>query len=135
MIVLDASVALKWFVDDEPFADRAAAVLESIRDAPHEFLIPEVFMSECLAVLTRMRGATVEKVQEALTLLESLGLVRIPAGHELLQRAAEYAISWNLSGYDAIYVALAALSDATWLTADARAARRVRTSKLVQVLG
>lgn len=135
MIVLDASVALKWFACDEPLAGEALAVLEQVKQAPHEFLIPDIFMAECLAVLCRMRGARTEHVQEALALIESLGMSRIPMGHELLQLAARYAMETGLSGYDAIYVALASLSQATWLTADERAARRVKTKGLARSLG
>jgi predicted nucleic acid-binding protein len=135
VIVLDASVALKWFARDEPLVAEALMVLEEVKSAPHEFLIPDLFMAECLAVLCRMRGARAEHVQEALALLESLGMSRIPMGHELLQLAARYAVESKLSGYDAIYVALASLSEAIWLTADERAARRVRTKGLARALG
>ena len=120
---------------DEPLAEPALAVLEEVQRAPHEFLIPDIFMAECLAVLCRMRGATPDHVQEALALLESLGMSRIPMGHELLQLAARHALEDKLSGYDAIYVALASLSEAVWLTADVRAARRVRTKGLSRALG
>lgn len=135
MIVLDASVALKWFAREEPLAGDALNVLEQVERAPQEFLIPDIFMTECLAVLCRMGGATAQKVQETLTLLESLGMSRIPVGHEVLQLAARYALEWKISGCDAIYVALASLSDAIWLTADERAARRVGRKGLCRVLG
>jgi predicted nucleic acid-binding protein len=135
VIVLDASVALKWFAPDEPLATEALDVLEEVQRVPHEFLIPDIFMAECLAVLCRMHGASTEQVQAALTLLESLGMSRIPVGHELLQLAAQLALESKLSGYDAIYVALASLSKAIWLTADERAARRVRRKGLARVLG
>lgn len=134
MIVLDASVALKWFAPGEPRARQALKVLDEVERAPSQFLVPDIFMAECLAVLCRMHGATVEKVQEAVDLLETLGMSRIAVGHEVLQLAARYALEWKLSGYDAVYVALASLSDATWLTADERAARRVKSSGLARVL-
>lgn len=134
MIVLDASVALKWFSPEEPLAAEASRVLDEVERAPEQFLVPDIFMAECLAVLCRMRGATVEQVQQAIELLESLGMSRIPIGHDVLQLAARYALEWKLSGYDAIYVALASLSSATWLTADERAARRVKVSALARVL-
>ena len=41
----------------------------------------------------------------------------------------------RLSGHDATYVALASLTDGVWLTADARAAAKVREKRLVRVLG
>lgn len=135
MIVIDASVALKWFVDDEPLVDEAREVLEAVGRDPRPYLVPELFMNEMLSVLARLPGASTAKVQEALALLESLGLARFGNGHEILALAADLAHRWRLSGYDAIYVALASLTGAVWLTADLRAASKVRRRGLVQVLG
>jgi predicted nucleic acid-binding protein len=135
MIVLDASVALKWFVPDEPLAAEAQEVLTAIEQDPRPYAVPELFQNEVLAVLCRLPDATAARVQEALSLLEGLGLARIGNGHDLLQRAAELARGWNLSGYDAVYVALAELVQGQWLTADRRAARKVRRPALVRVLG
>ncbi len=134
MIVLDASVALKWFVDGEPQVVEARRVLDEIVADPEPYLIPELFMNELLAVLSRLPGATAANVQTALGLIESLGLARIGNGHELLHTAAEISHRFKISGYDAIYVALAQLSRGVWLTADARAAKKVRPMALVKLL-
>ena len=132
--VVDASVALKWFVADEPLVDEAARVLDEIERDPSPYLVPELFMNELLAVLCRLPGRPA-KVQEAMALVEALGLTRVGNGHDLLARAADLAGRWRLSGYDAVYVALAASCDGVWLTADARAARRVDRPNLVRLLG
>ena len=135
MIVLDASVALKWFVEDEPLTEEAGVVLDAIEQTPSEYLVPDFFLNEILAVLCRLPGATASGVQEAIELVETLGLARVGNGHELLALSAELACDWKLSGYDAVYVALASLSDGKWLTADGRTARRVKRQELVHVLG
>lgn len=135
MTVVDASVAAKWFLPGEPLASEARAVLHAIRDEPREFLVPELFMNELLAVLARMHGVTAADVAEAISLVEALGLHRVANGHELLATAAGLAVDWGLSGYDATYVALARLVGGAWLTADRRAASRVRDRKLVRILG
>ena len=135
MIVVDASVAIKWFVTEEPLVDEAAQVLDAIGRDPAPYGVPDLFMNELLAVLCRLPGSQSRKVQDALSLVEALGMARVGNGHELLALAADLAGDWKLSGYDAVYVALAELSDGVWLTADARAARRIRKSSLVQVLG
>jgi predicted nucleic acid-binding protein len=132
--VLDASVALKWFVDGEPLVDEARAVLDAIGDDPGQYVVPELFLNELLAVLARLPGASTRRVQEALALVEALGLARVSNGHELLATAAGFACDWGLSGYDATYVALASLVDGVWLTADARAAAKVRQKGLVRLL-
>lgn len=135
MTVLDASVAIKWFVKDEPLVLEAANVLNEVGRDPSSFLVPELFMNELLAVLCRLPESRPAQVKEALGLVESLGLMRVGNGHELLALAADFAGRWKLSGYDALYAALAELSGAVWLTADRRAARRIGTSRLVRVLG
>ena len=135
MTIVDASVAAKWFLPGEPLASEARAVLYEIRDDPRGFLVPELFMNELLAVLARMHGVTAVDVAEAISLVEALGLHRVANGHELLASAAELAVDWGLSGYDATYVALARLAGGAWLTADRRAANRVRDRKLVRILG
>jgi predicted nucleic acid-binding protein len=135
MTVLDASVAVKWFTDDEPLAAEAQTILNAIQEKPRDFAVPELFMNEVLAVLARSPGANGPQVGEALGLIEALGLHRVANGHELLATAARFAVDWGLSGYDATYVALASLLGGTWLTADERAAKRVRTRKLVRILG
>lgn len=135
MIVLDASVALKWFVDGEPLVDDAQAVLDRIEEDPRPYLVPDLFMNEVLAVLSRLPGASRARVREALSLLEGLGLARVGNGHDLLALAADFSCAWGVSGYDAVYLALAALSDGIWLTADARAAAKVRRKGLVKLLG
>jgi len=135
VIVLDASVALKWFVDGEPLVENAREVLDHIERDPRSYIVPELFINELLAVLPRLPGASPASVREALSLVESLGLARIGNGHELIALAADYACLWKISGYDAVYVALASLTGGVWLTADARAARKIRKPALVRLLG
>ena len=135
MIVLDASVAIKWFVRDEPLTAEAGQVLDAIELDPSPYSVPDFFMNELLAVLCRLPASQPAQVQEALALVEALGITRVGNGHKLLALAADFASRWKISGYDAVYVALAALSDGVWLTADARAARRVGRAHLVRVLG
>ena len=135
MIVLDASVAVKWFVHGEPLVREAHAVLDDICASPDRYIVPELFMNELLSVLVRLPGATDGKVKEALALVESLSITRVGNGHELLVAAADSAIALRISGYDALYLALARLSDGVWLTADKKAAKKVRQKRLVRVLG
>ncbi len=110
MIVLDASVALKWFVKDEPLVEEVLAVLTDIERDPRSYGVPEFFMNEPVAVLVRMKDASPEQIQEAIALVESLGLARLGNGHQLLELTIEFALQWGLSGYDAVYVALATAS-------------------------
>ena len=76
MIVLDASVAIKWFVTDEPLVEEAAQVLAEIGRNPSPYAVPDLFMNELLAVLCRLPDSRSSMVHDALSLVEALGIAR-----------------------------------------------------------
>lgn len=132
--VLDASVAIKWFVADEPGHDEALRILDEVRDSPARFAVPELFFNEMLAVLVRLLGNDDAALRLYLEALQDLALERIGNGRDLLARAGELACKYGLGGYDAVYAASAQLTAGCWLTADLRAHRkiqRLRISKAV----
>lgn len=132
MLVIDASVAAKWFVD-EPESDAARSVLLDLQDGPSWFSVPELFFVEMLSVLSKMT-ASEEQLKELMGILEDLGLARLGLGHETLARAAELAYSWGLSAYDAVYAATADLLGGLWLTADARAHEKIASLGISRLL-
>ena len=87
-----------------------------------------------VAVLARTTGATTDQLAEYVSDLEELGLARIGNGHELLQTALTLARVWKISGYDAVYAATAQMCSGRWLTADSKAARRIKKRHLVCTL-
>jgi predicted nucleic acid-binding protein len=128
--ILDASVAIKWFVAGEVGRTEALEILDQVRDEPGRFAVPELFFNEMLAVLTRLLGDDVIATRRYLDALQDLGLERIGNGRDLLGRAADLACSHGLTGYDATYAACAALTSGCWLTADLRAHRKVQRLRI-----
>ncbi|MFM7142039.1 MAG: type II toxin-antitoxin system VapC family toxin [Alphaproteobacteria bacterium] len=134
LLILDASVAIKWFLADEPGREEALAILDAVRDDPARFAVPELFFNEMLAVLARLVGDEPRSLQGYLDALQDLGFERVGNGRELLAAAVRLACDHGLSGYDAIYAASARLVGGHWLTADAKAHKkiqRLRISKAV----
>lgn len=126
--VIDASVAIKWFVREQD-QEKAILLLESIQDTPQDFVVPELFFNEMLAVLCRIEKDA-QKIQRHLYLLENLGLERVGNGSELLSLAAQLSVQCSLSGYDAIYAATAKLLNGIWITADAKAHQKILHLKI-----
>lgn len=131
--VVDASVALKWFVREDWGRDAALALLDRINEDPRPFVVPELFFNEMLAVLCKLSGDA-PLIVDYIGILEALGLERIGNGSRLLARAAELAKQHRLSGYDAVYAACADLTGGTWLTADERAHKKLRSTGLVELV-
>ena len=132
VLVIDASVAVKWFVD-EPDSEAARLVLIDLQNHPDRFVVPELFFIEMLSVLSRITDSE-QQLKELLGSLEDLGLARLALGHEILARAAELTYSWGLSAYDAIYAATADLTGGEWLTADFRAHEKIASLNLSSLL-
>lgn len=125
LVILDASVAIKFFVDEDIGAEAATHVLAQIKNQPRHFAVPEIFFCEMLSVLCRLTHDG-RKVNEYMEALQDLGLERIGHGRELLRRAATLSCQYRIRGYDAIYLATAELCQGVWLTADHKAAHSAR---------
>jgi predicted nucleic acid-binding protein len=117
VIVVDAAAIVEVLLRTDA-GDRAAAIV-----IENDAFAPDLLDAETFASLTRLtkRGAVApERVDEALDDLARAVVTRVPS-RALMHRAQRY--TGALSGYDALYVALAAALGCPLLTADARLAR------------
>jgi predicted nucleic acid-binding protein len=131
--VVDASVAVEWFVESGPAFSGAVGVLERIRDDPGRFVVPELFFQEMHAVLCRKLASAVD-VGAALRNLWRLGMRCLPWEPEVAELAAEVAFRFRISGYDATYLAAAQLTGGVWLTFDRKAHQRVASLGLSRLV-
>jgi len=101
MIIIDASIAVKWFVEEQG-RDRAEAILNQIKGRPTDFAVPEFFYIEMMSVLSRLLESKTQLDQTTQDRFD-LGLVQIRVGAKLLTAAGQIAMAYKLSGYDSIY--------------------------------
>jgi len=118
VIVADASVLVVALADDGPDGDQARARLRGER-----LVLPELADLEVASVLRRQMKAGALDARRAWLALGDLAALPAPrAAHlPLLQRCWE--LRENLTIYDAAYVAVAEVMNATLLTGDQRLAR------------
>ncbi len=103
--VLDASVAVRWFIEEERH-ENAEAVHRRLVDAPQEFAVPELFAYETFAALFRVHPRPLKAFQEGILPILASGILRYPMTDAIASRAAAH-IEAGLTGYDACYAALA----------------------------
>ncbi|MDO9514740.1 MAG: type II toxin-antitoxin system VapC family toxin [Syntrophales bacterium] len=117
--VIDASVALRWFIEDEkhPNADE---VLRCVVSAPELFAVPELFSFEVFSVLSRIHPSGRDAFIRGVIPILNGGILRYPMTEKLATRASGF-VKKGLTGYDACYAALARETKGLWLTFDARA--------------
>ena len=114
--IVDASVALRWFVEEE-FHPNADEVLNKIVEEPERFAVPEIFTFELYAVLQRVHPAGLDVFNKGVVPLLEGGIFRHPMTEKLAAGAYRYT-KIGLTGYDACYAALAQDFKGTWLTFD-----------------
>ena len=124
IIVLDASVAIEWYLPsgDRNLAARARQILELGESSDLEFIAPDFFWAEVGNVFgksVRQKRWTVGDLSTALRDLEGLEVVTEPS-RPLLPTAINLAVSHQQAVYDTIYVALAIDRNVEMITADLR---------------
>jgi len=137
--ILDASVAAKWFLPSrgEPLVQEALTLLERYSQGRIELYVPDLFWPELGNVFwkaTRLGRLPIEAAEEAITSLLKLNIPTSPSG-PLLQDAFTIAVHFQRSVYDAVYVALAALTNRMLVTADERLAHAMAAQFPVRWLG
>ena len=122
ILVIDASVAVKWVVDEEGAA-RAVALRSSFA-----FAAPELILPECANILWKkaQRGelARAEALLAA-KLLERSGIDFVSL-QGLSETATQLALDLRQPAYDCVYLALASRRGLRFVTADRRLIATVR---------
>jgi predicted nucleic acid-binding protein len=116
-VVVDASVAAKWFLP-EPDAPVALRLL----DGRHRLAAPDLIRAEIGNLLWKLHARGTLTAQEAADMIEhflSMPL-EIHDSAYLLAPALEIAIATRRTVYDSLYLALAMDLDGTVVTADER---------------
>jgi len=122
--IIDASVAIKWFLREEVGSAAAMDLLDELKNSPSNFAVPELFFNEMLSVFCKL--LTDESViLDYIGILQALGWERLGNGREVLKQATHLAKKYQLSGYDAIYAANAKLTHGLWITADEKAHKKI----------
>ena len=122
VLLIDASVAVKWVVEEQGTAE-ALALRTRFRFAAPDLLVPE-----CSNILWKkaQRGDLVpEEAILAARLLERAGVELLPMGR-LMEGATALAIDLGHPAYDCVYLVLARQRQWRFVTADERLLRTVR---------
>ena len=123
-VVVEASVAIKWVVDDD-CTQGALAVLQQFG-----LLSPDLIFAECANILwkkVRLSEITQDEAIEAASLIRIAKIEVLPV-RCLVESALRLAIELDHAAYDCVYLALALQNDCPFVTADQRLRRKVAQS-------
>ena len=135
-VIVDASVSLKWALNDEEYVAQAVALRDAaIRERRFEMLAPSLWVYEIangLIVAARRMRIDVATGEEALRHILALGVRLVDPAPVEMYREAERS---GIAAYDAAYLALARALDAPLWTGDWRFYQAVQGEPLVRWIG
>jgi predicted nucleic acid-binding protein len=124
-LVIDASVAVKWVVEEDG-TPLALALRQKAR-----LIAPELLVGECANILwkkVRRRELLKDEALLAARLLQVAELELLPM-RPLFETATRISIELDHPAYDCVYLALAATNKCRFVTADERFVRKLRRSR------
>jgi len=116
-VVVDASIMVKWFLEEE-FSDEAKQMRDSFVTGKMAISVPSLLLYECLNALWHSGLFSEEELALAARALSKYGFdIWEPKG-KIYEQSAALSSRFDISVYDASYVALALHLKATLYTAD-----------------
>ena len=118
--VVDASVAIKWFLP-EPLSDKAALLLRDSLHAGARLTAPDLFIPEVGNALWKravlLKDIEEQEARKMFSDLLRLHLTLVPS-FTIAERAYELAVQERHPVYDTLYLALAIRRHCQFVTAD-----------------
>ncbi len=117
LLVLDASFITKWFKDDI-YTETALNVKEEFVSGIHEIVVPDLILYELTNDMKCDKAFEISLVKHSINQFIELYIDVIIPTEDLISTSIELAYKFDISIYDALYVAFASKLDATFVTAD-----------------
>jgi predicted nucleic acid-binding protein len=120
-LVIDASIAIKWVVEEDG-TDLALALRQKAR-----LMAPDLVVAECANILWKKVQRKELSNDEAL-MLQSAEIELVPS-RALMESATRLAIELDHPAYDCLSLALAVENGCRFVTADERLVNKIRRDK------
>ncbi|TFG24365.1 MAG: PIN domain-containing protein [Promethearchaeota archaeon] len=123
-IVIDASVVVKWFIEEND-SDKALFLRDSFISGKVELYVPPLLYFEVLNVLKYSQLFKPNELEDAGESLENYGFTVITIKDEIRKHMINAAIDYDLSIYDASYLGLSMGLDKLFCTADEKIIKKL----------
>ena len=129
MILVDASVAFKWFKSrDEPYFEKARSLLEQHLNGQMRIMVPVLLFIEIANAFSTKTATKPKAMRTSLRSLYNFGLEVYSESEEDVVTASLLARKNKTSVYDMIYAVIAKKAGVEFITADERFVRKTKFS-------
>ncbi len=129
-VIIDASVAIKWFIKHEEGKFQALHLLKKFKSEELEFIVPDLLFYEVTnAFKTFISAKRISFVIGKRYLKKLVGLNLITISYsELIDLALNLSNKFDITIYDASYLALAKLQNLPFYTADQKLLSKISSN-------
>ncbi len=134
-MIIDASVAAKWFLKGEEWEEESLRIKNMFENGGIDLSAPSIILYEVGNTIWKRKDISSEiarkLVEKAFEYLREL--IVLPSG-EIANLAMRIAREYNITFYDAIYIALSKQRKEIFITADKKLYNKVKNSFLVKFI-
>ena len=133
MVVLDTSVIVKWFVEEEG-PKRALIWMKKHIEGTEVILVPSLFFYEVTNVLRYNKSLPTTEILKIVKNLMEINLRVAEINSELIKRSVVLAREKDISVYDGAFIALADMYETPFYTADKALYKKTKDLGFVNLL-
>src|SRR3972149_2115920 len=115
-LVIDASVIVKWFLDEED-SEKARVIRSNLEKEEISIIVPPLLFLEILNSL-KYNKVKEQNIISANKILFGLDFDIKDLNEEIMLKTIENSVKYNITIYDALYVTLAQIHGTFLITAD-----------------
>jgi predicted nucleic acid-binding protein len=129
--LLDSSVVLKWFRRDEVWRDVALQLRRAYIEGRMVIYVPDLLTYEIANVLRYKPDLSQGQVQAALNSLYDMQIRIVKGSREVIKEAIRLAYLYDVTVYDAAFVAIAEYLNVPFITADDKLSQKLGKASYV----
>lgn len=133
MIIIDTSVAFKWFDKSESNYEEARKILKDHLVGNQEIIIPDLFFYELTNAWSTKSALQAKDIKNNLEKIKKYSLTIIPVDFVILEKTVEFAKKFTVSVYDATYAILASEKKCNLITADSKFIELVKQDYIINL--
>ncbi len=132
--ILDTSVVIKWFhTSGENHTIQARKLWKDLSEGEVEIILPDILPLELLNAFIKGKSASTERSYAILVEFYKLPLTIVDVSLPVLEIAAELMEQYNLTSYDAYFLALAHYEGCKLISNDQKAHRQINDGSVIML--
>ncbi|HIQ13507.1 MAG TPA: PIN domain-containing protein [Thermoprotei archaeon] len=131
VIVPDASIVVKWFIQEEYYREADRLRLDYVNQVI-DIAVPNIIYYEVLNALRYSGIYGEDEINEIGEVLHAYQFLDIPLKGEYLRESVRTALKYGVTIYDASYIAIAHIMRAILYTADEKLISKVNNPSLIK---